>query len=63
MCQGTSSAEVWNGGAIPPFPVRFHGVVLHYLCTGTDLFLSIMVDFWGAIQNIIPNVFSGTVAA
>jgi hypothetical protein len=30
-----SGAEVKNGGAIPPLPIRLHGVVLNY--TGTTL--------------------------
>jgi hypothetical protein len=33
-----SSAEVKNGGAIPPLPPCLHGIVLNYLTTGTTLF-------------------------
>jgi hypothetical protein len=32
-----SSAEVKNGGAIPPLPMRVHGRVLNHLSTGTTL--------------------------
>jgi hypothetical protein len=30
-----SSAEVKNGGAIPTFPLRLHGIMLNYLSTIT----------------------------
>jgi hypothetical protein len=32
-----SSAEVMNGGAIPPLSIRFHGLVLDELNTRTTL--------------------------
>jgi hypothetical protein len=30
-----SSAEIKNGGAIPPLPIRLHGIVFNSLSTGT----------------------------
>jgi hypothetical protein len=36
-----SSAEVKNGGAIPPLPIRLHGVVLNWLSTGTTLYFTV----------------------
>jgi hypothetical protein len=47
-----SSPEAKNGGAMPPPPVCFHGIVLNYLSRGTisplsTNFMEIWSTFWG----------------
>jgi hypothetical protein len=51
-----STAEVKNGGAIPPFPIYLNGVVLNKLSTGTNLYFTFAVmsvtGFWDVTQSL-----------
>jgi hypothetical protein len=53
----SSSAEVKNGGAIPPLPICLHGIAVSYFSTGTPyLTVKVNLSLW-LIKNDVMKTY------